>query len=111
MSYSCSALAMDTVDALKAQFQEGEGKVVASNGWKKNGTEYFMEIGKEHRDGAVTGQVHKIKAGFCYPAGSFRVEPNGTIKRFPTSTAAQRKKAQEMAKKKAKERKPLFQFI
>ena len=111
MGYSCSAIAMDTVDALKAQLQEGEGKVAASNGWKKNGTEYFFEIGKEHSDGAVTGQVHRIKAGFCYPAGSFRIEPNGIIRRFPTSTKEQRTKAQEIARQKAKERKPLMQFI
>ena len=50
-----------------------------------------MKIGKENYDGAITGTVWKFQKdtseisenSYIKKAGSFRINPNGFIKRFP----------------------------
>ena len=50
--------------------------------------EYLLELGREQRDGAMTGTVcrieYKNEQMLAYPCGSFRIEPDGTVKRYPT---------------------------
>ncbi len=57
----------------------------SSNTWgHENGFTYFCQMGRENRDGAVTGTVYKIlKDGSCKTSGSFRIEPEGAVSRFP----------------------------
>lgn len=83
MGYSCTARAKYVLDQVEF-LEEWNGKAL--------GYKYFFEIGKENRDGAITGRVFEITGestltpyGWespCKRAGTFRIEPDGTIKRF-----------------------------
>lgn len=114
MGYSCSSLAMESFDQLMIQLKASGKEVKSSNGWTKNDVQYFYEIGREQKDGAVTGVVQKIyqinNVDYCKKAGTFRIEPDGTITRFPTSTKAQRTTAEILSKKIVEDRKPLLRF-
>lgn len=95
MGYSCSAKADKVREAMMTQLQVGYKKKV-SNAWKSGKFEYFCEIGREHRDGAITGTVYKSTGenAPCYRVGSIRIEPNGKITQWATSTKAQRDAAE-----------------
>lgn len=71
------------------------------NTWRKQGTIYFAEMGRENRDGSITGTVYKASANekTCRPAGSFKVDREGLIVRWPTSDKAMREQAEQNAKK------------
>ena len=124
MGYSCSAKASLTLDAamriLQAVFP-GE----SSNTWKKDGETYFFERGREQYDGAITGTVYRFVAapakkqvvtvqpmaqggqvdtGYCRPAGSIKIDPEGKIVRFATMSATQRQQAETQGKKEYDER-------
>ena len=61
----------------------GTGNVYASGG-----TEYLLELGREQRDGAMTGKVSRLERDgdrlLAWSCGSFRIDPDGTVKRYPT---------------------------
>lgn len=90
MGYSCSTKANHVLEALM-KIIGGESKT--SNGFEINGARYFYEIGRENRDGAITGTVHKIDGPYAKRAGSFRIEPDGTITKFPGTSKATREHA------------------
>ena len=85
MGYSCSARANKVLDQIEL-LDEFDSR---SPNYK-----YILQIGKENKDGAITGTVYEFTGGW-YQAedhrqtrpikkvGSFRVNPNGTIARFP----------------------------
>lgn len=85
MGYSCSARARYTLD--QVEFLE-EFDIKSPN------YKYFIEIGKENKDGAITGTVYEItgvayrdKANYearpCKKAGSFKINASGAVIRFP----------------------------
>jgi hypothetical protein len=85
MGYSCSARANYVLDQVEF-LEEFDSK---SPNYK-----YFIEIGKENNDGAITGTVYMFTGGWFTDKdylqtrpikkyGSFRINPNGTIARFP----------------------------
>ena len=95
MSYSCTKNADDVLkninDILQSKYRNKLPKT-------KNGQVIdfaipngFFEIGKENYDGAITGTVWKFQKdtseisenSYIKKAGSFRINPNGFIKRFP----------------------------
>lgn len=61
----------------------------SQNEFEIRGQRYFWEISrKEHADGAITGTIYRMLpvAGdkhMCLPAGSFRINGDGTVKRGP----------------------------
>jgi len=83
MGYSCTVKADLTLDGIR--------KLVCNeiqNEFEIDGEKYFSEIGRENDDGAITGTIWNIIKegawkGRCKKAGSFRIEPDGKIKRFP----------------------------
>lgn len=100
MGWSCSAIASKVMEALEVQLGCDE---LGSNAWTAKGKKYFHETSRrEHDDGAITGTVQRIIGGMetgggterCHAVGSFKINGDGTIARFPTSTKAQRKAAQ-----------------
>lgn len=104
MGYSCTTDAGLAVDAMLEVLQlAGPDHRQTSNGWQHRHSceTYFFERGREQENGAVTGAVWKncMLNGkeFARRAGSVRIEPNGRIKRWPTSTANQRRKATGIA--------------
>ena len=112
MGYSCATKAMESFDQLIIQLKSAGKRTGKENGWEKNGSEYFHEIGREQRDGAVTGTVYKhTDNGYCRKAGTFRVEPDGKITRFLTSTKVQRNVAEIAAKAEIEKRGNIFDMI
>ena len=81
MGYSCSARASFTLDAVRL-FSEFDD---SSENWK-----YFLERGRENVDGSITGIVYEITGPkdekgswpIC-KKGSFKIDANGEIVRFP----------------------------
>lgn len=56
----------------------------SGNTWIHDGLKYFYEIGRKNDDGAITGTVYAfLSNGMASSAGTFRIEPNGKITRFP----------------------------
>lgn len=108
MGYSCSALASFAQDSLVDQLHGGTGTVDKwgngcgysgpSNVWTTKGRRYMYETGREQADGAITGIVWKYTdETHVRRAGSYRIEPDGTISRWPGSTIAQRNAAAAQA--------------
>lgn len=56
-----------------------------SNTWVTRGQRYFFEYSRrEHADGAITGAVYRYVSDVSVvPYGSFRIEGNGHVTRFP----------------------------
>ncbi len=93
MGWSCTAKAGLTLDGISKTFQG------SSNTWNTEKGTFFFETGRENADGAITGQVWKMvdvpKKGRCNRSGSFRIETDGTIARFPHLPAWIKKSAVE----------------
>ena len=74
MGYSCAAKADYVLNTFR-----GDGE--SSNTWRgPDGREYFYEVGRENRDGAITGSVWCMDG---YRKGSFRIARDGRIERAP----------------------------
>lgn len=91
MGWSCAREAAFTLDAFDKACRESTG---SSNSWRADGKSYFYETSRtEHDDGAITGKVWQVKpwtdpkdgsvSDRCFPAGSFRIEPDGNVSRAP----------------------------
>lgn len=82
MGWSCRADAWNTMKAWNDLCVAITG---ASNTYVANGTKYFYESSRvEHEDGAITGAVWKmIDEKHCRKAGSFRIEGDGSVARYP----------------------------
>ncbi len=85
MGYSCSKAAMDTVKRIESLICVGK----SSNQWDNAGKTYFYQIGRENRDGAITGSVWRLTERspstgqqLCSKAGSFKVAADGKIVRW-----------------------------
>jgi hypothetical protein len=87
------------LNAVVAELQKADPTERASNVWTANGQKYMEERGRENEDGAVTGTVFLIyeKDGQSYlrRAGGYRIDPEGKVVRFPTTTKAQREAAEK----------------
>jgi hypothetical protein len=61
-----------------------------------HGKPYFFERGREQEDGAITGCIMlMLPEDYCQRVGgSVRIEPDGTITRFPVLTKTEREEAQ-----------------
>lgn len=85
MGYSCATSADNALKFLMDMITDPNG---SSNTWEKDGESYFYEIGRENPDGAVTGTVYRnVGANRCRKAGTFRIDPDGRIVRFPHAPA------------------------
>lgn len=87
MGWSCRADAGATLDKFGNACIAQTG---SSNVFEAGGKRYFYEVSNtEHGDGAITGSIWKFLthnpdgSGKCVKAGSFRINPNGSIARAP----------------------------
>ena len=84
MGYSCTAKADDV---MRQWFDYCRQSTGMGNVYKYNGNEYILEIGREQRDGAITGKVLLLERNgdstLAYDKGTFRIDPNGSVKRWP----------------------------
>ncbi len=92
MGYSCSAKASYVMDVIMEQNRhENSGNVYKS----VTGDLYFWERGRENADGAMTGPVHKFLPGDrALKVGSYRINRDGRIERFPGLDQNQRQRAE-----------------
>lgn len=82
MGYSCTAKAGFVREAIEALIANKLGPGKPSNATLDGG---FWEIGRENADGSITGKVWKPwgTAGHVVPRGSFKIDSEGKIVRFP----------------------------
>lgn len=102
MGYSSSAIASEVLTALMTIVKD----TPSSNVWR----DHFYEIGRENGDGAITGKVWRFTSGkfgddkrMAVSAGSFRINANGKIVRFPATTAKERRQAENAGAKRYQE--------
>jgi hypothetical protein len=89
MGYSCTRNAMNRLNFM---FSEHDNSLPSNTWKKKDGTEYFYEIGKENANGAITGAVWLAKkSGYAYRAGSFKIDSEGKVLRFPHMNTTMKK--------------------
>ena len=92
MGYSCTQKANLVLDQLAIQLRAASGREIeTSNGFRWEDYDCFWEIGREQADGAITGTVwHVLDDGRAMKSGSFRIDPDGKIARFPHTSHAMR---------------------
>lgn len=81
MSYSCTAKANKTLKHVEDYCREENHSSNVFFG--DDGNEYFYEVGRENSDGSITGAVNLLKDQLAYRKGSFRIDSDGTLVRFP----------------------------
>ena len=90
MGYSCTQDADHMLGVIrKAYGDPTRGSNVLS---LRGGYLYFYERGRENVDGAITGTLMRMSASgdYAYRSGSFRINPDGTIGKFPYLSKIQR---------------------
>jgi len=80
MGYSCSAKASLTLKAIERR------EAYRADSFDQK---YFIEIGKENKDGSITGTVWELFFDNniqrrCKKKGGFKIDKEGRIVRFPT---------------------------
>jgi hypothetical protein len=92
------------VDAMLAPLQAPGTEAGTSNGWTRDGVNYFYERGNEQNDGSVTGSVWRLLPNDrCRKAGRVRVEPDGQVSLWATTTVTQREAATVIGRRKEAE--------
>lgn len=91
MGYSCTQDATFTLGVICHMFAKGD----SSNTLTIKGQQYFFERGREQADGAITGPLFlMLDNGYARPAGSYRINGDGSIARFPGLTRDEKKEAE-----------------
>lgn len=84
MSYSCTEAAGNVEQKISELCYNMTGM---SNMYVNGNKEYFYEVGRETSDGSIVGKVNLIEntngQKLAYPKGSFKINKNGKIVRFP----------------------------
>lgn len=81
MGYSCRRESGFMLDLITSHCVKTTG---SSNCFVQNDKKYFYQIGKENRDGAITGTIWKfLEDGKAKKTGSFRIEPDGKVSLGP----------------------------
>lgn len=80
MGYSCTADAAHMLGVIESIYATNNDCTMTIDG-----NQFFFERGQEHGDGAVTGYLMLMipNSGYCSKAGDVRINPDGTIARFP----------------------------
>ena len=119
MGYSCTVDASNMLGVIGKQFATNNNPNILTI----HGHQYFFERGREQADGAITGTLmimvdasgapYKIVSvpttleaklfgatvedtGYCKKAGNVRIEPDGTITRFPAMSKADRQECESL---------------
>lgn len=118
MGYSCSMIAKMTLNHLTNELQKAytyKHDPMMQNTWEIDGRMYFYEIGRENRDGSITGKVWKgttvgPKPDLVRPAGGFKIDRSGKVLRFPTATKKMKETAESLAQKEMNTRPPMISY-
>jgi len=77
MGWSCTAAADEKMRLIQKRYMNN------SNFWEHKGRKFFYEIGREQDDGSITGSIYEDFGDTCRRAGAFKINPDGSINRFP----------------------------
>ena len=84
MGWSATKAACDVMDRLEAYCRTQSKQ---SNTWTYKETEYFWELGCEHKDGHISMVIWRIQNLLgnvsCMKCGSIYINPDGSIRRMP----------------------------
>ena len=81
MGWSCARDAGCRLDAISAECLLCSKM---TNQWTTKGDTYFYEVGREQRDGSITGTIFlHLPDGKCRKSGSFKINPDGSWCRGP----------------------------
>lgn len=86
MSYSATSQAFNTLNLIQMLLNDFQPHRDGSNSFtNKDDKNCFWEIGRETRDGSITGTIFISidDSNTVKNAGSFRIDSGGTIVRFP----------------------------
>ena len=102
MGYSCAAKASMVHSALLKELKKTDPTDQTQNVWISpvDRAKFMEERGRENADGAITGTVFRfmLDGQHIRKAGSYRIEPDGKITRFPGTQAKQREAAEAAGK-------------
>jgi hypothetical protein len=112
MGYSCTQAADNMLGVIRKAYGDPE----LGNGLILAGNKYFYEVGRENADGAITGKLMRmvytqstmkavtvpsvleqkltgaeIKTEYAMPAGTFKINADGSIARFPKLSRVQKR--------------------
>lgn len=91
MGYSCTQAASHMLGVIRHTFARSDG----SNTLTIKGNQYFYEGGKERREGAIIGSLFlMLPNNLARKVGTYHINPDGTIGRFPGLSAQERKEAE-----------------
>lgn len=85
MGWSCSHKASLSLSAIEVLCKETHGyDNDPHNIFYSKGNKYFYEIGREQRDGSISGTIYKYTENdLCRQSGSFKIESSGKVSRGP----------------------------
>lgn len=101
MSKSYTAIAGFVQEAMINLLQDGE-KEFSSNEWENNGVRYFAEEDSAGDGKSLTGVVYRSKGNQAFQKGTYKVNEEGKVVKWPTSTQDQRDLALEMGRNRYK---------
>jgi hypothetical protein len=106
MGYSYSVKAGLAYDYVLSILRANEPLDGPSNTWHKDGKAYFEECSRRsHSCGKVTSTVYRIDPGnLAHKVGGILIEGDGTVVRWPGTTAELRKSAKDVAEFRYNER-------
>jgi len=97
MGWSCTAKAHFTLDALKEILRGNLNSSNSIESLRVGGHFGFWECGREQPDGSITGTVWKpweTDPTRVTKAGSFKIDPEGKVLRFPGTSKEVRAEAE-----------------
>ena len=103
MGFSMNAISGEVLDALMALLpkQVSEGKEM-SNAWLHKGKFYFYETTRrDQEDGGICGSVWKFNG---YRHGTFKIDGEGKIVRFPATLKKTRDLAEKFGRQKYRQK-------
>ena len=87
MGYSCTQDASHMLGVIRKTY----GDPATGNTLVLKGARYFFERGRENVDGAITGTLFmELPDNYARAAGTFRIDADGTVARFPKLSAVER---------------------
>jgi hypothetical protein len=113
MGYSYTVKAGHSYDYMLSILRANEPSDGPCNQWTYKGQKYFEESSRrEHADGRITSTVYRTDANnLCQKVGGILISADGTVVRWPTSSAGLRKAAKDFSDAKTQLHLPMKRFV
>lgn len=83
MGWSCRKDASDVLNEIERELSMGKNGM-PSNGWMRDGRQFFYETGDEQEDGGIVGHIYEMTedGNSAVPVGPFYISPDGSHAAF-----------------------------